>query len=79
MKSIGAFAAKTHFSSLLASVERGEEITITRRGRPVARLVPVVADPERDLADVIRRLKASREETKLGGLSIRELIEEGRM
>lgn len=78
MKSVGAFEAKTHFSSLLAGVERGEEITITRRGRPVARLVPAVAASERDFADVVRRLKAARAETSLGGLSLRELIEEGR-
>ncbi len=33
--------AKTHMSRLLARVEDGEEIVITRAGRPVARLVPV--------------------------------------
>jgi prevent-host-death family protein len=41
MSSIGAFEAKTQFAKLLERAERGEEITITRRGRPVARLVPV--------------------------------------
>ena len=38
---VGAFAAKTHLGGLLARVEAGESITITRHGRPVARLVPV--------------------------------------
>ena len=37
---IGAFDAKTHLSQLLDRVEQGEQIEITRRGRPVARLVP---------------------------------------
>lgn len=33
--------AKTHFSKLLGRVELGEEITIARAGKPVARLMPV--------------------------------------
>jgi prevent-host-death family protein len=37
---IGAFEAKNKLSQLLDMVERGEEITITRHGRSVARLVP---------------------------------------
>ena len=40
MREIGAFAAKNTLGSLLDEVERGEEIVITRHGRPVARLVP---------------------------------------
>ena len=40
MTSIGAFEAKTHFSQLLERVARGEEIVITRRGKPVAVLAP---------------------------------------
>src|SRR3990167_8329140 len=41
MSEIGAFEAKTQFSKLLARVQRGEEITVTLRGKPVARLVPL--------------------------------------
>jgi prevent-host-death family protein len=37
---VGAFEAKNTFGTLLDRVERGEEITITRHGKPVARLVP---------------------------------------
>ena len=47
MRQVGAFEAKTHLSELLATVEAGEEITITRRGRAVARLVPVAPVPGR--------------------------------
>ena len=39
-KSVGVHEAKTHFSKLLERVSAGEEITITRRGQEVARLVP---------------------------------------
>ena len=41
MKTINIHAAKTHFSSLLAEVESGEEIIIAKAGKPVARLVPL--------------------------------------
>ena len=40
MIKIGAFEAKTHLSSLLDKVTQGEDVLITRRGVPVARLVP---------------------------------------
>lgn len=39
------YEAKTHFSRLVARVESGEEITLSRNGRPVARLVPIAAPP----------------------------------
>jgi len=42
MKSVAVFEAKNRFSELIAAVEHGEEISITRRGVPVARLVAVV-------------------------------------
>ena len=53
MREVGAFEAKTHLSELLAAAEAGETVTITRRGTPVARLVPVGA-PSR--SDGLRRL-----------------------
>ena len=40
MTEIGAFEAKNKLGSLLDRVESGEEIVITRHGKPVARLVP---------------------------------------
>ncbi|HEV2207100.1 MAG TPA: type II toxin-antitoxin system prevent-host-death family antitoxin [Candidatus Acidoferrales bacterium] len=40
MTEVGAFEAKNMLSALLDRVERGEEIVITRHGKPVARLVP---------------------------------------
>ncbi|MBD1202658.1 MAG: type II toxin-antitoxin system Phd/YefM family antitoxin [Rhodobacteraceae bacterium] len=41
MRQVGAFEAKTHLSELISAVEAGEKVTITKRGRPVAQLVPV--------------------------------------
>ena len=55
---VGAYEAKTHLSELLEKVEAGEEITITKHGAPVAKLVPVrkEASPE-ERAAAIRRAK----------------------
>jgi prevent-host-death family protein len=79
MRTIGTFEAKTHLSALLEQVERGEEITITRHGRAVARLVPVEAAPERvRLADTVARLKAFRRGRRLSDVSVKDLIEAGR-
>lgn len=46
---INVHQAKTHLSQLLARVEAGEEITIARAGKPVARLVPVLLKAPIDL------------------------------
>jgi prevent-host-death family protein len=40
-KTVGAYEAKTHLPALLKEVERGREIVITRREKPIARLVPI--------------------------------------
>lgn len=66
MATVGAFEAKTDFAQLLERVGRGEEIVITRRGRPVARLVPATSDlnPEVALAAFARM----RERAKRAGI-----------
>jgi prevent-host-death family protein len=46
-KSVGVHEAKTHLSRLLALADAGEEVVITRRGEPVAKLVPVRGAPRR--------------------------------
>jgi len=51
MRSIQVVEAKAKFSAMLAAVEAGEEIAITRHGRVVARLVP---DSPRMAADLFR-------------------------
>jgi prevent-host-death family protein len=76
---IGAYDAKSHFSALLARVEGGEEVTITKHGHPIAKLVPIrhkstVADREA----AIERIKQRRKRLRLRGLKIRDLINEGR-
>jgi prevent-host-death family protein len=78
MNSVGAYEAKTHLTRLLERVAQGEKITITRHGVPVATLQP--AEPSRrvPVRDVIDQLKRFRSGRRLDGLSIRDMIEEGR-
>jgi prevent-host-death family protein len=73
---VGAYEAKTHLSRLLERVERGERITVTRHGRPVAMLVPV--EERESAAEVVRRVRDFRKGRILGDESLRGLIEEGR-
>jgi prevent-host-death family protein len=75
-KTVGAYEAKTHLPALLAQVEKGETVTITRHGRPIARLVPIEA--RQSVQEVIDQLKEFRKGQSLGDLTIRELIDEGR-
>jgi prevent-host-death family protein len=79
MQTVGAFEAKTHFSQLLDRVEAGEEIIITRHGEPVAKLAPI--KPIRDqqaIQALIEEIRATRKGRRLGSVSIKELVNEGR-
>ncbi len=79
MHTVGVFEAKNRLTALLDEVEEGGEILITRRGKPVARLVP--ADAGFDRAKARRAadgLRAASKGQTLGGLSLRTLIDEGR-
>jgi prevent-host-death family protein len=74
---IGAYEAKTHLPRLLAEVEAGNSVTITKHGRPVARLVPVSPRPASPEA-VVGGVRAARDSAYRGDDSVREMIEEGR-
>ena len=77
MKQIGSYEAKTHLTELLAEVQAGETMVITRRGVPVAKLVPIET-PQVQVEAAKAGLKALRKQTSAAGISIREMIEEGR-
>jgi len=49
MSEVGVHEAKTHLSKLLNRVLAGEEITISKGGKPIARLVPVEGHPQRQV------------------------------
>lgn len=81
-RTIGAFEAKTHFSALLERANRGEEIVITRRGEPFAKIGPVTHrhDPEKARA-VIARIRERNRRNPIGPITPEEIkswINEGR-
>jgi prevent-host-death family protein len=83
INSIGAYDAKTRLSELLDRVESGEQIVITRHGRPVARLVP---EGGRDIAEAVaaldritaRRKELARQGVRISQTEIRAWRDEGR-
>ena len=78
MKTIGAFEAKTHLSELLDLAAIGQRFTITKRGKPVAMIVPLEEEPRRTPEEAVAAIRAARVGADLGGDSIKDLIDEGR-
>jgi prevent-host-death family protein len=82
METVGSYRAKTHLPRLLERVQHGETVTITRHGKPIARLVPAeptAAPPS--VVEIIAAMKRFQEEEgpTLGTeLAVRALINEGR-
>jgi prevent-host-death family protein len=80
MKTVGLYEAKTHLGELISEVENGETLIVTRRGVPVARVTPI-CDEFADAAAAIEDWRRFRKEHNIrlgGGITIRELIDEGR-
>ncbi len=75
---VGAYEAKTHLPRLLEKVRRGERITITKHGVSVAMLVPVEDAAGRPVAETVSALRHFRRGMRLDGLSLSDLIGEGR-
>ena len=77
---IGAFEAKTNFSKIIERAEHGEDYIVTRRGKPVAMIVPPKREPETTRMEAIEQLMEMRKlyRGKPGSFNIREAIEEGR-
>ncbi|THF63600.1 type II toxin-antitoxin system prevent-host-death family antitoxin [Pseudothauera nasutitermitis] len=83
MRTVPVYEAKTRLSELLAAVEHGEQVTITRHGRAIARLVSAVeADASvqsqrQRVVGAFARLRELRKGVSLGQ-ELREAMEEGR-
>ncbi len=78
MQTVGAFQAKTYFSSLLEQVEKGEQIIITKHGRPVARLIPATGMSQEAIKSTIQQFKKMAQAHTLEGLDWKQLRDEGR-
>jgi prevent-host-death family protein len=78
-KEVGVFEAKAHFSTLIAQVERGNEITITRQGAPVARLVPADEARPHNPQEAAAKLRQLRRGIRLGRVTLREFMQKSRL
>jgi len=78
METVGAYEAKTHLPKLLERVIKGEQITITKHGVPVAVLQPPKSLRKAEPKQVIAELRNFRAKHRIKGLSLRKMIEEGR-
>jgi prevent-host-death family protein len=75
---VGTFEAKTHLSSLLDRVAAGEEVVITKHGKPIVRLIAAQEVDRARVNRAVEKLKSLRKATTLGGLSWKELRDIGR-
>lgn len=78
MKIVGAYEAKTHLPALLEEVVQGATIMITKHGKPVAMLTPVGGERRMTKEEALAGLKELRAKYSMGGISAKELIDEGR-
>ena len=80
MQTAGVFEAKQRFSELVAAVEAGEEVRITRHGKEVVRMLPVDPKPVVTPEQIEREIAALKELHKRvkPGPGWRELRDEGR-
>ncbi|MFP4350193.1 MAG: type II toxin-antitoxin system Phd/YefM family antitoxin [Thermodesulfobacteriota bacterium] len=78
METIGAYEAKTHLPKLLDRVAKGERIVISRHGTPVAVLQPADEEKQIDVAAVIQKMRHLRKSHQLNGLTIKDMVEQGR-
>ncbi len=78
MERIGIYEARARLSELVGRVEAGEEVILTRRGKPVVRMVAAKARREGSGAATVARIKALSKRLNIRVSNLRELIEEGR-
>jgi prevent-host-death family protein len=78
MIKVGAFEAKTQLSALLERVAAGEDVLITKHGRPVARLTKAETATRDDVDVAIARLKARRQCATIGEGGWKAARDEGR-
>ena len=80
LQQIGTFEAKTHFSQFIEEVEGGADFVITKRGKPVAKIIPFKQEKEVTFKEPVAQLQEMRKHYrgKPGSFNIREAIEEGR-
>ena len=79
-QTIGAFEAKTHFSQIIEKAEHGADFIVTRRGKPVAKIIPFQQELEMTFKEAVEQLIEMRKlyRGKPGSFNVREAKEDGR-
>ena len=76
---VGIYEAKSKLSQLVEKAEAGEEVILTRRGRPVAKIVNVAPAARRDRASLLREIRALARRVRIPRrISVRDIVAEGR-
>ncbi len=78
MQSIGTYELKTHLSDVLDAVEHGQTVVVTRHGKPIARIVPSDAAEREGVKEAVQSLLNFPRTRLPKGVTIRNLIDEGR-
>ncbi len=78
MIEVSSYEAKTHLAELLRKVKNGERVMITKHNVPIAVITPTTPQMKRTLKETGEAMKHFRQGNILGGLSIKEMIAEGR-
>lgn len=74
---IGTFQAKTHFSEIIEEVQLGKEYTVTKRGKPVARIIPFV-EYKTSRTEVVQKLRDFQKTMNKKPFNILKVIADGR-
>lgn len=78
-KTVGTFEAKTKLAQILKLVENGERITITRRGVPIAEIIPAARRHSKAaLLDTLAAINEFRKGRRVSRAELRQMIAEGR-
>ncbi|OGK79796.1 MAG: hypothetical protein A2X52_02200 [Candidatus Rokubacteria bacterium GWC2_70_16] len=76
---VGIYEAKSKLSQLVERAEAGEEVILTRRGRPVAKIVDVAPAARRNRALLLHEIRALSRRVRIPRqVSVRDLVVEGR-
>lgn len=61
MTTVGSFEAKTHFARLVDAAHKGNEVTITKHGRPIAKLIPADRIHQKKILQTFKAIDRLRE------------------
>jgi prevent-host-death family protein len=77
---IGIFEAKTNLSQIIEKVENGTDFIITKRGKPVAKIIPIGQENKMTRKEAVEKMIELRKnyQAEPGSFDINEVIDDGR-